>query len=238
MEGHAAMDMSLSGGSILSRALSQRGFTAISHFYVMDWASIWIEIVGGLLIAGALAAWVPYAFWTSLFLSQDPVWSKVVGPLIGPMVAVISFVCSVGNVPLAAVLWSGGISFGGVVAFLFADLIVLPILNIYRKYYGLRVAMLLFVLFYAAMAGAGYVVELAFGVLGLVPGERRMQILQLGVSWNYTTVLNIVALAVSAVLVWRFLRTGGPDMLRMMGSEGESASRLRRRKSSNSRHAT
>jgi hypothetical protein len=238
MEGHAAMDMSLSGGSILTRALSQRGFTAISHFYVMDWASIWIEIVGGLLIAGALAAWVPYAFWTSLFLSQDPVWSKVVGPLIGPVVAVISFVCSVGNVPLAAVLWSGGISFGGVVAFLFADLIVLPILNIYRKYYGLRVAMLLFVLFYAAMAGAGYVVELAFGVLGLVPGERRMQILQLGVSWNYTTVLNIVALAVSAVLVWRFLRTGGPDMLRMMGSEGESASRLRRRKSSNSRHAT
>ncbi len=223
MEGHAAMDMSLSGGSILTRALSQRGFTAISHFYVMDWASIWIEIVGGLLIAGALAAWVPYAFWTSLFLSQDPVWSKVVGPLIGPMVAVISFVCSVGNVPLAAVLWSGGISFGGVVAFLFADLIVLPILNIYRKYYGLRVAMLLFVLFYAAMAGAGYVVELAFGVLGLVPGERRMQILQLGVSWNYTTVLNIVALAVSAVLMWRFLRTGGPDMLRMMGSEGESA---------------
>jgi uncharacterized protein len=223
MEGHAAMDMSLSGGSILTRALSQRGFTAISHFYVMDWASIWIEIVGGLLIAGALAAWVPYAFWTSLFLSQDPVWSKVVGPLIGPMVAVISFVCSVGNVPLAAVLWSGGISFGGVVAFLFADLIVLPILNIYRKYYGLRVAMLLFVLFYAAMAGAGYVVELAFGVLCLVTGERRMQILQLGVSWNYTTVLNIVALAVSAVLVWRFLRTGGPDMLRMMGSEGESA---------------
>jgi uncharacterized membrane protein YraQ (UPF0718 family) len=223
MEGHAAMDMSLSGGSILTRALSQRGFTAISHFYVMDWASIWIEIVGGLLIAGALAAWVPYAFWTSLFLSQDPVWSKVVGPLIGPMVAVISFVCSVGNVPLAAVLWSGGISFGGVVAFLFADLIVLPIVNIYRKYYGLRMAMLLFVLFYAAMAGAGYIVELAFGVLGLVPGERRMQILQSGVTWNYTTVLNIVALAVSAVLVWRFLRTGGPDVLRMMGSEGQSA---------------
>ena len=223
MEGHAAMNMSLSGGSILTRALSQRGFTAISHFYVMDWASIWIEIVGGLLIAGALAAWVPHAFWTSLFLSQDPVWSKVVGPLIGPIVAVISFVCSVGNVPLAAVLWSGGISFGGVVAFLFADLIVLPILNIYRKYYGLRVAMLVFVLFYAAMAGAGYVVELAFGVFGLVPGERRMQILQLGVSWNYTTVLNIMALAVSAVLVWRFLRTGGPDMLRMMRSEGESA---------------
>jgi len=189
----------------------------------MDWASIWIEIVGGLLIAGALAAWVPHAFWTDLFLSRDPVWSKAVGPLIGPIVAVISFVCSVGNVPLAAVLWNGGISFGGVVAFLFADLIVLPILNIYRKYYGLRVAMLLFVLFYAAMAAAGYIVELAFGVLGLVPSERRMPVLQSGLSWNYTTALNIVALAVSAVLVWRFLRTGGPGMLRMMGSAGEPA---------------
>ncbi len=222
MEGHAAMDMSLSGGSVLSRTLSQRGFTAISHFYVMDWASIWLEIVGGLLIAGALAAWVPQSFWTGLFLSHSPVWSKVVGPLIGPVVAVISFVCSVGNVPLAAVLWNGGISFGGVVSFLFADLIVLPILNIYRKYYGLPVTSLLFVLFYAAMAGAGYIVELVFGVLGFVPSKRHLQVLQAGVSWNYTTVLNIVALLVSAILVWRFLRTGGLNMLRMMGSVGES----------------
>ncbi|MFZ3235665.1 MAG: permease [Stellaceae bacterium] len=129
LEGHAAMDMSLSGGSVLARALSGRGFTAISHFYVMDWASVWVDIVAGLLIAGALAAWVPHGFWTGLFLSHDPVWSKVVGPLIGPVVAVVSFVCSIGNVPLAAVLWNGGISFGGVVAFLFADLIVLPILD-------------------------------------------------------------------------------------------------------------
>jgi uncharacterized protein len=221
MEGHATMDMSLSGGSILSRALSPRGFTAISHFYVMDWVSVWIDVVGGLLIAGALAAWVPHAFWTGLFLSHDPVWSKVVGPLIGPIVAVIAFVCSVGNVPLAAVLWNGGISFGGVVAFLFADLIVLPIIDIYRKYYGMRIVMLLFGLFYAAMAGAGYIVELLFEVLGLVPGERRVQIFQQGVSWDYTTMLNIAGLALSAVLVWRFLQTGGPDMLRMMESEGE-----------------
>ena len=218
MEGHAAMDMSLSGGSIISRAFSWRGFTAISHFYVMDWASVWIDIVGGLLIAGALAAWVPDAFWTTLFLSHDPVWSKVVGPLIGPIVAVLSFVCSVGNVPLAVVLWNGGISFGGVVAFLFADLIVLPIIDIYRKYYGARIAALLFVLFYTAMVGAGYVIELVFGALGLVPGERRVQLLQHGFSWNYTTVFNIVALALSTILVWRFRRTGGPEMLRMMGS--------------------
>jgi uncharacterized membrane protein YraQ (UPF0718 family) len=160
MEGHAAMNMSLAGGSVLSRALSSRGFTAISHFYVMDWASVWVDIVGGLVIAGALAAWVPQSFWTGLFVSHDPVWSKVVGPLIGPAVAVISFVCSIGNAPLAAVLWNGGISFGGVIAFLFADLIVLPVLDIYRKYYGARVAALLFALFYVAMAGAGYIVEL------------------------------------------------------------------------------
>ena len=176
--------------------------------------------MAGLLIAGALAAWVPNSFWTGLFLSHDPVWSKVVGPLIGPAVAVISFVCSIGNVPLAAVLWNGGISFGGVVAFLFADLIVLPIIDIYRKYYGARLAALLFGLFYVAMAGAGYIVELVFGALGLVPGNRRVQILQESMSWNYTTVLNIAALALSAVLVWRFLRTGGPDMLRMMAAEG------------------
>jgi hypothetical protein len=199
MEGHAAMDMSLSGGSVLARALSGRGFTAISHFYVMDWASVWVDIVAGLLIAGALAAWVPHSFWTGLFLSRDPVWWKLVGPLIGPVVAVISFVCSIGNVPLAAVLWNGGISFGGVVAFLFADLIVLPILDIYRKYYGARLAALLFALFYVAMASAGYIVELLFGALGVVPGDRRVQIFQQSVSWNYTTVLNIAALALSAV---------------------------------------
>ncbi len=225
MEGHAAMDMSLSGGSLLSRALSPKGFTAISHFYVMDWASVWSDIVLGLLISGALAAWVPHGFWTSLFLSQDPVWSRVVGPLIGPVVAVLSFVCSVGNVPLAAVLWNGGISFGGVIAFLFADLIVLPILDIYRKYYGGRIVALLFGLFYVAMAAAGYVLEVLFGALGLVPARRGAQVLEASVQWNYTTVLNILFLALSAVLAWRFLRTGGPAMLRMMSGTGEPAQR-------------
>lgn len=225
MEGHAAMDMSLDGGSIPSRALSARGITAISHFYVMDWASVWADIVLGLLISGALAAWVPHGFWTALFLAHDPVWSKLAGPLIGPVVAVLSFVCSVGNVPLAAVLWNGGISFGGVVAFLFADLIVLPIVDIYRRYYGPRIAALLFALFYVAMAAAGYAVEIVFGLLGLMPAERRALVLEAHVTWNYTTVLNIAALSLSAVLVWRFARTGGPAMLRMMsaaaGADGQ-----------------
>ena len=220
MEGHAAMDMSLAGGSILSRALSPRGFTAISHYYVMDWASVWSDIVIGLLISGALAAWVPRGFWTTLFLAHDPTWAKIVGPLIGPIVAVLSFVCSVGNVPLAAVLWNGGISFGGVVAFLFADLIVLPIVDIYRKYYGSRIAALLFALFYAAMAAAGYIVDVVFGALGLIPEQHGALVLEARIVWNYTTVLNILFLTLSAVLVWRFLLTGGPAMLRMMSMPG------------------
>ena len=222
MEGHAAMDMSLAGGIWLTRALSSRGLTAISHIFVMDWASVWTDIALGLLVSGALAAWVPHRFWIALFVAHDPVWSKLVGPLVGPLVAVLSFVCSVGNVPLAAVLWAGGISFGGVVAFLFADLIVLPLLDIYRKYYGGRMAVRLALLFYAAMAAAGYVVEALFGAVGLVPADRRVGMPQVSAGWNHTTVLDLVALAVSAMLVWRFVRTGGPAMLRHMGGPAEA----------------
>jgi uncharacterized membrane protein YraQ (UPF0718 family) len=217
MEGHAAMDMSVTGGSILERVTSPRGITAISHYYVMDWASIWKDIAGGLLIAGALAAWVPNSFWQSFFLVDHPVLAKLWGPLIGPLVAMLSFVCSIGNVPLAAVLWNGGISFGGVVAFIFADLIVLPILNIYRKYYGPRVSLYLLVTFYGTMVVAGLVVETLFGILGLIPDQRNAKVVDASVTWNYTTFLNTAFLVLSAVLVVRFLRTGGPTMLKMMG---------------------
>jgi uncharacterized protein len=222
MEGHAAMDMSITGGSLLSRITSRRGFTAISHFFVMDWASIWVDVGGGLLIAGALAAWVPESFWQSFFLVRHPFWASVWGPLVGPLVAMLSFVCSIGNVPLAAVLWNGGISFGGVAAFIFADLIVLPILNIYRKYYGRQMATFLFATFYLTMAAAGYVVEVVFGLLGLVPEERNAKVLEATIHLNYTTVLNVIFLVLAAALVVRFLRTGGPAMLRMMGGEPSS----------------
>jgi hypothetical protein len=153
MEGHAAMDMSVkANGSIWRRIWSEEGRTAVSDYFVMDWASVWVDIVGGLLIAGALAAWVPKSFWQTFFLSGNPWLAKLAGPIIGPFVAIISFVCSVGNVPLAAVLWNGGASFGGVIAFIFADLIVLPILDIYRRYYGLKMSVFLLVTFYVAMA--------------------------------------------------------------------------------------
>jgi uncharacterized protein len=216
MEGHAEIDMSVTEGTLWQRLTSERGFTAISHYFVMDWASVWLDIAGGLLIAGALAAWVPAEFWQSFFLVDYPLVAKLWGPIVGPLVAVISFVCSVGNIPLAAVLWNGGISFGGVIAFIFADLIVLPILNIYRKYYGLKMAGFLFVTFYAAMAGAALIVELIFGAAGLIPARRNARVVEASISWNYTTWLNIVFLILAGLLVWRFLKTGGPAMLRMM----------------------
>ncbi len=217
MEGHAAMDMSVrTQGSVLRKLFSPEGKTATSHFFIMDWASVWTDIVLGLLIAGALAAWVPKSWWTTIFLTNHHTWSLIWGPLVGPIIAMLSFVCSVGNVPLAAVLWNGGISFGGVISFIFGDLIVLPIINIYRKYYGWKMAAFLFATFYAAMAGAGYLVEIIFAILNLTPHMRSAAVLSPGISFNYTTVLNIVFLAIAAALVWRFLKTGGPAMLQMM----------------------
>jgi uncharacterized membrane protein YraQ (UPF0718 family) len=214
------MEMSVEGGAGWWRRLSTpAGFTATSNYFVMDWAAVARDVFGGLLIAGALAAWVPDSFWSGLFLEGHPTLAKVWGPLIGPAVAIISFVCSIGNVPLAAVLWNGGISFGGVLSFIFADLIILPILDIYRRYYGWRMAKFILVTFYASMATAGLVVELLFSALGIVPTERNAKVETAQIVWNYTTFLNIVFLALAAALVWRYFRRGGGmAMLRMMNT--------------------
>src|SRR5436853_3928733 len=216
MEGHAEMDMSVTEGSLWQRITSKDGFTATSHYFVMDWAAVWKDIAGGLLVAGALAAWVPADFWKEFFLVSHPVAAKFWGPIVGPIVAVISFVCSVGNVPLAAVLWNGGISFGGVIAFIYADLLVLPIIDIYRKYYGWKVTGLIVGVFYIAMVLAALLVEFLFQALGLIPSERSAQIVETSITFNYTTVLNIVFLAVAAILLVRFFKTGGPRMLAHM----------------------
>jgi len=176
MEGHAEMDMSVEKGSLWQRITSREGITATSHYFVMDWAAVWKDIASGLLIAGAVAAWVPGDFWKSFFLTSHPVAATIWGPIVGPMVSVVSFVCSVGNIPLAAVLWNGGISFGGVVAFIYADLIVLPIIDIYRKYYGWKMTVLIVAIFYVAMVVAALVVEFVFQFLGLVPHHRSAEI--------------------------------------------------------------
>ena len=218
MEGHAAMDMSITeGGSLWKRLGSADGITAISHIFVMEWAAVLRDIVVGLLIAGAIGAWVPESFWQSFFLVHHPLLAKLWGPIIGPIVAVLSFVCSIGNVPLAAVLWNGGISFGGVVSFIFADLLILPILHIYRRYYGSRMALFLAATFYAASVVAGYVVEIVFGIAGLIPSVRNARAEMAQISWNYTTFLNIGFLLLAALLLVRFFRTGGMAMLTMMG---------------------
>src|SRR5437016_2716476 len=226
MEGHAEMDMAVQaeGRSLWQRLRSPAGFTATANYFVMDWAAVARDIFGGLLIAGALAAWVSNSFWQRLFLEHHQTLAKFWGPLIGPLVAIISFVCSIGNVPLAAVLWNGGISFGGVLAFIFADLIILPILDIYRKYYGWKMAGFILVTFYTTMVAAGLVVELLFQALHLQRTARDAKVETASLSWNYTTFLNIAFLLLAAALIWRYFRRGGGlAMLRAMNKPGAHA---------------
>jgi uncharacterized protein len=216
MEGHGAMDMSVTDGSLLHRLVSPRALTSVSHYFFMSISSLWWDLLLGFLIAGAIGAWVPAAFWSHLFLGGHGFGPAIVSALLGPLVALLSYVCSVGNVPLAAVLWRNGIGFGGAIAFIFGDLIILPILNIYRKYYSTRVAAYLFVVSYVTMVVAGLVVGAIFEGLGWVPGTRNVAVFSTGIAWDATTFVNIAALVVIALLFIRFLRTGGVAMLRMM----------------------
>lgn len=215
MEEHAAMDMAVTQGPLLERIVSPEGRTAISHYFLMNWVMVWKDIAGGLLIAGALAAWVPRDFWGTFFLISHPLVAKFWGPIVGPVVAILSFVCSVGNVPLAAVLWNSGSSFGGVIAFIFADLLVIPILDIYRKYYGRKMALYLLVTMYLAIVVSALGIEFLFGTIGWVPAVRHATITELTISWNYTTVLNLFFFVIGAFVVAHSLRTGGRKMLAM-----------------------
>jgi len=213
-EAHGEMDMSITEGPFLSRLFSRRAFTAISHSFFMDLNALYVDLGLGFLIAGALAAWVPTSWWQAFFLTDHPTLNELWSPLIGPVISMLSFVCSVGNVPLAAVLWNGGISFGGVISFIFADLIILPILNIYRKYYGGRMSLYLLAVSYGAMALAGFLVGGAFQLLGLAPTNHHVTVFETQPTWNYTTFLDLAFLLLVAVLAWRFVTTGGIEMLR------------------------
>ena len=213
-EAHGEMDVSITDGPFLSRLFSPRAFTAIAHSFYMDLNALYVDLGLGFLIAGGLAAWVPNSWWQALFLTNHPTVNEFWGPLIGPVISMLSFVCSVGNVPLAAVLWNGGISFGGVISFIFADLIILPILNIYRKYYGGRTALYLLAVSYAAMALAGFLIGGVFQLLGLAPTNHHVTVFETRPAWNYTSFLDIAFLILMAVLAWRFVTTGGIEMLR------------------------
>jgi hypothetical protein len=217
MEGHADMALSASEGSWRQRIVSKQGWVAVSHHYMMNWAMLWGDIGVGLLVAGALAAWVPAAYWRRFFFVGHPALAIVWGALIGPLLAIASFTCSVGNVPLAAVLWNGGISFGGVAAFIFGDLLIPPIVNIYRKYYGGHMTAFMVAVFYLAMVVAALAVELLFSAFGWVPARRHALLADMSIHFDYTAILNIVFGAVFVTLAAVFVRTGGLDMLRMMG---------------------
>jgi len=162
------------------------------------------ELLIGYGVAGFLAMMVPTHIWNDVFLKGHGIWTSLENVVVGPFIAFISFVCSIGNVPMAAALWHGGISFGGVISFIFADLIALPLVLIYRKYYGNRLTLRLFAWFYAVMAAAGLIVEGLFALVDGIPKTRPATIVVTHFEWNYTTFLNIAFLAVLAVLYWLY----------------------------------
>src|SRR5207302_10570839 len=171
---------------------SEAAWADAAAYTVADLTMLRKELVIGYLVAGFLAVMVPIGVWNDLFLHGHGLGTTLENVVLGPFIAFISFVCSIGNVPLAAALWHGGISFGGVISFIFADLIALPLVLIYRKYYGGRLARRLFFAFYAVMAAAGLIVEGLFALLGGIPHSRPETIVATHFQWNYTTFLNIV----------------------------------------------
>jgi uncharacterized membrane protein YraQ (UPF0718 family) len=185
-------------------------WTRVAHAFVMDWSMLWKEILGGFVIAGFLATLMPPGWWEALFLQSGPPAVRLVeNALVGPIIAVISFVCSIGNIPLASLLWSHGISFGGVISFIYADLIVIPIMIIYGKYYGVRAAAWITGIFYVSMVLAGIIVDLIFSGLGWIPrGERPPSAIEhANIIWNYTSWLDIIAAAFAGWFLFLHFRS-------------------------------
>jgi hypothetical protein len=194
------------------KLVSKAAWADAASYTMADLTMLRRELVIGYVIAGFMAVLVPNDVWSVVFLHGHGVWTSVENALVGPLIGIVSFVCSVGNVALAAALWKGGISFGGVISFVFADLITLPLLLIYRKCYGWRLTLRLLAWFWAVMAAAGLIVEGLFSGVGLIPTHRAATIAPTHFSWNYTTVLNLVFLGVAAALYWLYrnrYRLGG-----------------------------
>jgi uncharacterized membrane protein YraQ (UPF0718 family)/YHS domain-containing protein len=187
-----------------AKLTSKSAWADAASYTMADLTMLRRELVFGYVVAGFLTVLVPNHFWNDVFIHGHGFWTSLENAVVGPFIAVISFVCSVGNVPLAATLWKGGISFGGVIAFIFADLITFPLLLIYRKYYGGRLALRLLVYFWAVMAAAGLIVEGLFAVVGLIPKTRSQRIVSTAFHWNYTTFLNLAFLVIFGVLYWLY----------------------------------
>jgi len=184
------------------RVRSRAGWADAASYAMADITMLRKEMAFGFIVAGFLATLVPKTVWGEVFLSGHGFWTALENAAVGPFIAMISFVCSVGNVPLAAALWGGGITFGGVVSFIFADLITLPLILIYRKFYGPSLTLRLVALFWLVMSATGLIVEYLFSAAGLVPAHHAGQIAAASFQWNYTTFLNLVFLALFAGLYW------------------------------------
>lgn len=190
------------------RLRSREGWADSATYTMADLTMLRRELFIGYVVAGFLAVLVPVDVWHALFLHGHGFWTTLENVVVGPFIAVISFVCSVGNVPLAAALWKGGIAFGGVISFIFADLIAIPLLLIYRRYYGLKLMFKMLALFWLVMSSAGLITEGLFRAAGWVPTSRPTQIVTAHFEWNYTTVLNIVFLGIFSLLYWTYRNRG------------------------------
>ena len=190
--------------ALSARLRSKAGWADSATYTMSDLTMLRRELVIGYTVAGFLAVLVPTSAWQAVFISGHGFWTSLENVIVGPFIAIISFVCSIGNVPLAAALWKGGISFGGVISFIFADLIAFPLLMIYRRYYGTRLTLRMLAVFWALMSTAGLVTEGIFRAAGLVPTIRPTTVAPAHFSWNYTTYLNIVFLLLFALLYWTY----------------------------------
>jgi hypothetical protein len=198
----ASADSDDSTEDLRARLRQPRRWAAAAGYTISDLTMLRREIVIGFIVAGFVAVGIPARFWGDVFLRGHGALTTVENAIVGPFVAIISFVCSVGNVPLGAALWRDGISFGGVVSFVFADLISLPLLLIYRKLYGGRLTLRLLGVFWFIMSVTGLLTELIFRALGAIPHHRRHLIASEHFAWDHTTYLNILFLLAFAGLIW------------------------------------
>jgi uncharacterized membrane protein YraQ (UPF0718 family)/YHS domain-containing protein len=201
---HGSADAQLQRQPLSARLRSKAGWADSATYTMSDLTMVRRELLVGYTVAGFLAVLVPTSVWQAVFISGHGFWTSLENVIVGPFIAVISFVCSIGNVPLAAALWEGGISFGGVISFIFADLIALPLLLIYRRYYGTRLMVRMLLVFWALMSTAGLITEGIFRAAGLIPTFRPTTVAPAHFSWNYTTYLNIVFLLLFALLYWTY----------------------------------
>ena len=213
---HDHGDMLAPGKTVWEKLRSPTGWNYVAHYFGMDWSMLQTDLILGFLIAGLLAVAVPPTWWQHLFVTNAPTAVRLIeNAFVGPIIAIVSFVCSIGNVPLAAVLWNSGSTFGGVISFLYADLIVLPLIDIYRKYYGWALALRMVGVFYLSMVIAGLLVELGFTAFGAVPKPAGGFIAQVeSISFNYTAILNIVFIIAALGLILWFRKSSGGDEMR------------------------